>query len=662
MSTTSSNHVTPTTLWNGVGVQEGQIIQGKYKISKLLGEGGMGQVFLADQENLRRKVVLKILKPSLCTNQIQVQRFQREAELASQLNHPHTITVYDFGVEQGIPYIAMEFLEGECLSDALEKGRVFNSEEILEMMKQICSSLAQAHEKGMIHRDLKPENIFLLNKGNRIFVKVLDFGIAKVMESQHSGHQKLTQGDMIFGTPHYMSPEQIKGEELDQRSDVYALGVMLYQIITTQLPFQSDSVIEILTKHITNEVPNLDLSRYQQEEKQKLQSLDSFITKAMAKNRNERIPTVTAFAEQLSQSLERQIGFRNPSLIELQPINKAGFPFGKTLVALLVLLIAGYVALPYLPPQIQDPVNEQLAKIHPSLPHSPIPALLPPNGEEEKAEEKAEEKTEEKAEEKTQDAQLIAQNAEPPKTDSDQKPNPTDGNTQPTETKAETKTDEIKVETKTEVQVPTLPPVLQQKDEDIEVIDVDDATEIELTDVVPLEEQDDKSKLEEDIAIVKENQKKLMEDLEETKKKAQIAQDQANEAQKKLIEEERLKLEAEKQKLIEEKAKLEAEREALKKQAAEKAAADKAATEKENADKVIAEKIASQKGVLVLSSTKLKTKIRIGKALIHIDKKGKKRFSLRSGTYQVICRTADEKIAYKVKVHTNKQKELTCFK
>jgi hypothetical protein len=374
---------------------------------------------------------------------------------------------------------------------------------------------------------------------------------------------------------------------------------------------------------------------------------------------------VTAFAEQLSQSLERQIGFRNPSLIELQPINKAGFPFGKTLVSLLVLLIAAYLALPYLPAQIQEPVNEQLAKIHPSLPHFSIPALLPPN-EEEKAEGKTEEKVEEKAEEKAEDTQLIAQNAEPPKTDGDQKPNPTDDNAQPTtetkaETKTETKTDEIKVETKTEVQVPALP-IPQQNDEDIEVIDVEDATEIELTDVVPLEEQDDKSKLEEDIAIVKENQKKLMEDLEETKKKAQLAQDQANEAQKKLIEEERLKLEAEKQKLMEEKAKLEAEREALKKQAAEKAAADKAAAEKANADKVVAEKIASEKGVLVLSSTKLKTKIRIGKALIHIDKKGKKKVSLRSGTYQVVCRTANEKIAYKVKVHTNKQKELTCFK
>ncbi len=234
----------------------GQELDGKYVVLKKLGEGGMGTVYVAEQRSMGREVAVKILRPRFSQNRQAIKYFLREARAASRLTHPNTITVYDSGqTPQGLLYQVMERLNGRPLSALIEEEGGLAVPRAIAILSQICDSLAEAHLAGITHRDLKPENIFIEpTVGNPEFVKVLDFGIAKIAED--SGTNATATG-MICGTPSYMSPEQTMGRALDGRSDIYALGVLLYEIVVGERPFSGQTPMEIMLKHINEPPPAL---------------------------------------------------------------------------------------------------------------------------------------------------------------------------------------------------------------------------------------------------------------------------------------------------------------------------------------------------------------------------------------------------------------------
>ncbi|MEE2785808.1 MAG: protein kinase [Myxococcota bacterium] len=235
----------------------GRTIAQRYQIIAKLGDGGMGEVYEAIQEPIGRRVALKILNDEMAENPNQVERFRREAQSASQLSNPHTIVVHDFGQDDdGTLFIAMELLEGEMLADRLGRVGRLPLPDIVVILEQVAGSLDEAHEKGVVHRDLKPENIFLTRRGHAdIFAKVLDFGIAKLnYDFDGQTVERLTRQGNICGTPHYMAPEQIRDTTVDWRTDVYALGVLLYRFLAGFEPFDANKVIDLLTMHL-NEVP-----------------------------------------------------------------------------------------------------------------------------------------------------------------------------------------------------------------------------------------------------------------------------------------------------------------------------------------------------------------------------------------------------------------------
>ncbi len=238
----------------------GHVLDGKYTLLSKLGEGGMGSVYLAEQATMGREVAIKVLRREFSQNRLAIKRFLREARAASKLAHHNTITVYDFGQSnQGLLYLVMERLSGRSLADVLDDEGPLSIERAVNIFAQICDSLAEAHHQGITHRDLKPENIFIEEKvGATEFVKVLDFGIAK-MQGDEATSQATATG-MICGTPSYMSPEQAMGKDIDGRSDIYAIGVLLYEMLTNEKPFDGATPMEVMLKHI-NEPPPLLFER-----------------------------------------------------------------------------------------------------------------------------------------------------------------------------------------------------------------------------------------------------------------------------------------------------------------------------------------------------------------------------------------------------------------
>jgi serine/threonine-protein kinase len=234
-----------------VGDMVGQVLADRYRIIKLLGEGGMGQVYEAQHVNINKRFAIKLLRPEIVSNPEAVQRFRQEAWSASSIGHDNIIEIDDFAtLPTGAVYLAMEYLAGGSLSDRMKKPQPLALGEALNIFAQVSSGLQAAHEKAIIHRDMKPENIFLASKHGHTLVKILDFGIAKVSGAESSS---LTRTGAIFGTPHYMSPEQALGKPLDHRSDIYSVGVIMYEVFTGRVPFEAESFMGILTKHITSE-------------------------------------------------------------------------------------------------------------------------------------------------------------------------------------------------------------------------------------------------------------------------------------------------------------------------------------------------------------------------------------------------------------------------
>jgi serine/threonine-protein kinase len=228
---------------------EGRTIAGRYQIGRFLGSGGMAEVFEATDVADGHKVALKLIRPQALAEASNVERFRREAQLVAMIDHENVVKVEDYGaIEGGVWYMALELLVGRSLEDALERGPL-EPALALEVALQVCDALAAAHAKQIIHRDLKPANIFLHEHGaEQVTVKLLDLGIAKLLGDSESN---LTATGMVFGTPEYMSPEQALGKSLDTRSDLYAVGVLLYRLFLGGVPFEADSFVGVLTKQVT---------------------------------------------------------------------------------------------------------------------------------------------------------------------------------------------------------------------------------------------------------------------------------------------------------------------------------------------------------------------------------------------------------------------------
>ena len=282
----------------------GKLLDKKYQIDELLGVGGMGRVYKATQLALDKVVCVKVLRSGMMQDDTLVGRFHREARAASRLNHPNSIAVTDFGQaeEDKSLYMVMEFVPGKDLGKVIREERPIAEKRIIHIMDQVLSALADAHHAGIIHRDLKPENIMVTDlRGTKDFVKVLDFGIAKIQEAQTE--PGLTQAGMVCGTPEYMSPEQARGEELDARSDVYAAGVIIYQMVVGQIPFSAPTAMGIVTKHLTEApVPPSKMDSIKISP-----ALETVILKAMSKNRDGRQKTALALQQELNQVLNQKI-------------------------------------------------------------------------------------------------------------------------------------------------------------------------------------------------------------------------------------------------------------------------------------------------------------------------------------------------------------------
>ena len=277
----------------------GRTIAGKFRIESLLGEGGMGMVYKATQVNLGKTIVLKVLRPSLVSDERTVQRFQREARAASRLNHANSIGIIDFGQspDDGSMYIAMEYCNGHDLHHILSREWPLEEGRIIRIMAQVLSALAEAHAHGVIHRDLKPENIMVEKRRDEPdFVKVLDFGIAKITDTTGEEGQALTRAGFVCGTPEYMSPEQARGAQIDHRSDLYAVGVIIYQLVTGLLPFDSESAVGFATAHLTQEVPPI---RKRRPEARCSQPLERLVMRALSKDPAQRPQTADDFRESL---------------------------------------------------------------------------------------------------------------------------------------------------------------------------------------------------------------------------------------------------------------------------------------------------------------------------------------------------------------------------
>ncbi len=261
-----------------------RIVEGKYKIERMVGKGGMGAVFLAHDLTLDREVAIKVLPPDISQDPKVIQRFQQEAKTAAKLDHTNIIPIYRVESEGGLNYFVMKYVAGTSLEDVLEQKQPLGSDYIQRVLWEAACALGHAHQRGIVHRDVKPANIMFDHDGR---VMLTDFGISKALQAA-SG---FTGTGMIIGTPHYMAPEQAKGQQVDGRADQYSMGVVGYRMITGQLPFGGDSVHTILYKHIFEPAPRTSSIRQDMPP-----HLSEAIARALAKEPEQRYATMEDFA------------------------------------------------------------------------------------------------------------------------------------------------------------------------------------------------------------------------------------------------------------------------------------------------------------------------------------------------------------------------------
>jgi serine/threonine-protein kinase len=285
---------------SAVGCYTGTTIDGRYRIEGVLGEGGMGVVYLGRHLAIDKKVAIKILRAEFARRHDTKARFRQEARAASSIENPHIVDVSDFGaLHDGSTYLVMEYLEGVPLSSLTKDDKPVPLDRAIAIARQIADGLAEVHDRGIVHRDLKPDNVFLVKEGDRDdFVKILDFGIAKVLESAEA---RMTCAGSLFGTPSYMSPEQAAGMPVDPRTDVYALGIIMYELACGRVPFDADTLMGILTQHLYRKPsPLRDLVG----ESSVSAGLDAIITKALSKAPEQRYQSMRALSADLAAVAE----------------------------------------------------------------------------------------------------------------------------------------------------------------------------------------------------------------------------------------------------------------------------------------------------------------------------------------------------------------------
>ncbi|HKR00439.1 MAG TPA: serine/threonine-protein kinase, partial [Pyrinomonadaceae bacterium] len=280
----------------------GQTLADKYRIEELINEGGMGAVYRATHILMDKTVAIKVLHPALAADDKIVARFSREARAASRISHPHALNVTDFGEsDNGVVFLVMEYLKGQTLKEVIRGDGPMPLERITEIIRQVCGALEAAHTEGVVHRDLKSDNIMLVDIGGGDWAKVLDFGIAKITEKVGQD-PALTAPNLIIGTPQYMSPEQCsQAAEIDSRSDIYSLGVILYEMLVGHVPFTGESPTAIMMKHLQEAPPSV-----LEERKDLPAAVGRVVARSMAKRPEDRFQTVSALSEELAAAAEEK--------------------------------------------------------------------------------------------------------------------------------------------------------------------------------------------------------------------------------------------------------------------------------------------------------------------------------------------------------------------
>ncbi len=272
-------------------IAKGELVNDRYEIEKLIGEGGMANVYLAKDTILDRKVAVKVLRGDLAGDEKFVRRFQREALAASSLSHPNIVEIYDVGEDNGNFYIVMEYIDGKTLKQLIKKRGVLTLPETIDIMMQLLDALATAHDSYIIHRDIKPQNIMIKDSG---LVKITDFGIAMALNSA-----QLTQTNSVMGSVHYLPPEQASGKGSTIRSDIYSLGILMFEMLTGRVPFKGDSAVEIALKHMKEPLPSV-----REINPVVPQSVENIILKAAAKNPKNRYKDVRDMKDDLKTCLD----------------------------------------------------------------------------------------------------------------------------------------------------------------------------------------------------------------------------------------------------------------------------------------------------------------------------------------------------------------------
>ena len=275
-------------------IMKGQKINDRYQIIKTIGEGGMANVYLAYDTILDRNVAVKVLRGDLATDEKFVRRFQREALSASSLSHPNIVEVYDVGEDNGLYYIVMEYIEGKHLKQLLKKRGSLTVREVVDIMLQVTDGMSAAHDSYIIHRDIKPQNIMILENG---LIKITDFGIAMALNAT-----QLTQTNSVMGSVHYLPPEQACGKGATIQSDVYSMGILMFELLTGTVPFKGDNAVEIALKHIKETIPNV------REINDKIpMSVANIVKRATAKNLKNRYLDAREMHEDLKTCLDESI-------------------------------------------------------------------------------------------------------------------------------------------------------------------------------------------------------------------------------------------------------------------------------------------------------------------------------------------------------------------
>lgn len=273
--------------------EKGRILADRYELKELVGQGGMADVYLAYDDILNREVAVKILRSSLTGDPIYITRFHREARAAAALCHRNIVEIYDVGEEDDLYYIVMEYVRGQTLKELINKRGALHYVEAVDIMKQVVSATALAHSMGIVHRDLKPQNILVTDSG---IVKIADFGIASIQSLS-----QVTQTDTIMGSLHYLAPEIARGEKATPQSDLYALGVVFYELLRGDVPFNGESPVNIALKHMRDEIPSV-----RDYNPAIPQSVENIIIKATAKNTNNRYQCADDMLDDLETCLDRQ--------------------------------------------------------------------------------------------------------------------------------------------------------------------------------------------------------------------------------------------------------------------------------------------------------------------------------------------------------------------